>query len=110
MPLRSIQTEVLCYRDTDDNCTSSQSFDDFPAKMSCFVLGHQIKIQCGKKLGREKLQREGIKSASSVRVKYVNVFKRTGMTKENCLNLHISTDDGLNWLSGQQRKISHLTN
>lgn len=86
--------------------------DDFPARMSCFVLGHQIKIQCGKKLGREKPQREGIGSASSVRVEHVNVFERTAMTKEDWLTLYISTDDGLNsaWLSGQQRKIGHLTN
>jgi len=37
--------------------------DDFSARMSCFVLGHQIKIQCAEKTGRERPQREGITSA-----------------------------------------------
>lgn len=56
---------------------------EFLARMSCFVLGHQVKIQYAEKLGREKLQREGTRSALSVGVKTVNVFKSIAMNKEN---------------------------
>lgn len=77
-----------------------------------FRFGTSNKNSVWKKAGQRKLQREGIRSASSVGVKDVNVFKRTALTKEDWLILHISPDDGLNsnWLSGQKRKIGHLQN
>lgn len=41
--------------------------DEFPARVSCFGLGHRIKMQWA--VGREKPQSKGIASASSVGVK-----------------------------------------
>lgn len=65
-----------------------------------FCFGHRIKMQCA--VGREKPQREGTVSASSIGVKTVNVFKCIAMNKEGSDQLlTISTNDESsgNWLS-----------
>lgn len=52
-----------CVPETQMTIALLAGADDFSARMLCFVLGHQIKIQCAEKLGNEKSQRKGITSA-----------------------------------------------
>lgn len=85
--------------------------DDFRARISCFFGDKTNKNSAWKKAGQRKAAERRDQTCLICRSEYVNVFKRTAVTKEHWLILLISTDNGLNssWLSEQQRKIGHLT-
>lgn len=101
---------MCCVKETQTTVSLLVRADEFPARMPCFALRHQIKIQCAEKWGGESCKGKG-STCLICRSEYC-VSKSIAMDKEDQAILRVSTNDGLsnNWLSEKQRKTGHLKN